>query len=313
MSPLVFWGRRMIHNLKKDTKIYIVQSGFKFTLDVYPDFSFSQTFNETNVPVKTLHSQFDMFDEAVVVKANPANFSFTMPVLVEGDLDVVIGLLLEYDTTSIEATLKTADLYIQSNSEVYKLEKMVIESGVLQIEKASPILLNVSGTASKLSKFTGTIPGTAVARSSTRTYSTTSYLQVLMNTVPLTNINSISVELKNNVQWMDFDTIQKSSALNGVSETMFPETFVVQSRLLSGIISQYVTEENGTTVSTWARDKSLKITAGTLGASARLVVDIPKVVYTNRLDVQDIYTQSFDFRMLPNVNSGNLRNIIKKT
>ncbi|RZK44450.1 MAG: hypothetical protein EOO61_03770, partial [Hymenobacter sp.] len=151
-----------IYNFKKDTKVYIVRGANRYTLDVYPDFNFSQTFDETAVPVKTLHSQFDMAENAVITKANPANFNFTVPILYENDLNIVFDLLLDYETGVPEATLKTADIYFANSSEIYKIEKCAFESGVFQLQNSAVITISLSGTGKKLSKYTGTIPGTVI-------------------------------------------------------------------------------------------------------------------------------------------------------
>lgn len=297
-----------IYNFKKETQIFIVRGGLRYELDVYPDFSISQTFNETSVPVKTLHSQYNMFEDAVITRANPANFTFTVPLLLETDLKIVTSLLTDYDLTSTEATVKTADLYIKSTSEVYKLEKAVVETGIFQIQKDSIILLNVSGTAAKLSKFVGALPGTLQPRT-TRTYSIPTSLSATLGGVTLENITSLSVELKNNVNWIDHATLHNSLGIIDASGTMYPEAFVVGSRTLSGNIQQYVTDVNGASVNTWKMGDALRIIVGNLSSTKVLDIDIPSVVYTNRLDTQELFMQSFDFRM--DTNPSDLALIIK--
>lgn len=298
-----------VYNFKKETKIYVVTNGLKYLIDIYPDLSFSQTFNETSLKVKTLHSQYDMFDDAVITRANPANFSFTVPLLLQSDFSIITNLLLDYDSNNIEASIKTADLYVESNSEVYKLEKIVVESGIFQIVRNSFILLSISGSASKLSKFTGLIPGVLQGRSINNTYSIPTSLSVILGGQPLNNIASVSVELKNNISWIDYTNIHKSTEINNVSQTMFAEAFVVQSRTLSGNIQQYITDENGSTVNTWKKGDSLNIIAGNLSTIKVLEFSIPSIVYTNRIDPQELYMQSFDFRMV--INPINLSTVIK--
>lgn len=298
------------YNFRKDSKVYVVRGGLRYVLDVYPDLTFSQTFNETNVPVKTLHSQYDMFEGAVITKANPANFTMTIPVLDESDMDVLISLLVNYDNTSTEATINSADLYVENNSEVYKLEMAVIETGTFTIARDSIIVLSLSGSARKLSKHVGAIPGTLQARSSTRTYAIPTRVEVMLGATTLTNVAGLSIELSNDVQWVDFATLQNSLVINGASETMFPEVFVVGSRTLSGNIQQYITDETNTTVQSWSTSTSLSIKAGNLGSGWALEFALPSVVYTNRLDPQEVYIQSFDFRM--NANPTDLSLVIIK-
>ena len=287
-------------NFKRDTKAYVVRGGFRHTLDIYPDVTYSQTFNETSVPVKTLHSQYDMFENAVVNRANPANFSFTVPILYEGDLNILFNLLLDYDTSAIEATLKTADLYFETNSEVYKIEKCVMESGVFRLLNTEVMTLSLSGTGSKLSKHVGAIPGTQVERSVTRTFGRINRAEVLLNGVSQKFIAGFSVEVQNNVNWLDFATIQNSQAVTSASGTMYPGAFVVGSRALTGNIQQYVTDETNSRVNTWQTNCSIQIRVGELDKDYLLRILIPSAVFTNRLGVEDLYIQSYDFRMTSN-------------
>jgi hypothetical protein len=297
------------YNFKKETKIYVVRNGLRHRLDVYPDFTFSQTFNETQVPVKTLHAQYDMFAGAVITKANPANFSFTMPILLQADLNVMLELLLDYDANSVEATLNTADLYVESNSEVYKLEKAVLESGTFQIVKDSPLAVTLSGTGRKLSKFVGPIPGTLQSRTSTRTHTLISAMLVAVAGVTQSGITAVTVELKNDVRWLDFGTLHNSIGISDASGTSFPEAFVVGSRTLSGTIQQYITDEANSNVNTWGNNVPISIQVGTPGPVWNLEFLIPNAVFTNRIEVQEAFIQSYEFRMTSNPT---LATVIKK-
>ena len=98
-----------------------------------------------------LHTQ-DFFEAAVINRAQPANFDFTVPLLQEERNKVVYDRLLDIDTF---------DLYISTQQDDFKLEKCVIVDGVFEIKRSKPLSLTVSGEASKLSKFPGTIPGVA--------------------------------------------------------------------------------------------------------------------------------------------------------
>jgi hypothetical protein len=298
------------YNFKKELKLYVVRNGLRYILDVYPDISFSQTLSETSVPVKTLHSQRDMFENAVIVKANPANFNFTIPLMVESDMDVVLNLLMDYDDTSSEATIGSADLYVEMNSETYKLEKAVIESGVFQIIRNQLITINVSGTAKKLCKHTSAIPGTLQARSGTHTYSAPTALEIKLGSTIKTNVSSVSLEIKNEIQWVDFTTLQNSLAITNASGTMYPEAFVVTSRTLSGNVQQYVTDSTAGSPVDWEIGQSLGIRVGNLHADWVLEVLIPSIVYTKRIDLQDLLMQSYDYRM--NYNPSSLKDVVKR-
>jgi hypothetical protein len=299
-----------IYNFKRESKLYIVRNNLRYRLDVYPDVSFSQTFSETTVPVKTLHSQFNMFENAVITKANPANFNISIPVLKEADLDIVFQLLLDYDTTSTEATVKSADMYIESASEIYKLEKMVIETGTFQIVKDRLISLNIAGTARKLSKET-VIPGVLQTRAAKSTFTAPYVLEVVLGGSTLSRVSSVSLEVRNNIQWVDYGTLHESLGVADASGSIFPGSFVVSSRAVTGNVIQYITDETNSKVNTWEIGTSLRIRTGKTNTDWLLDFQIPSVVFTNRLDVQDIYVQAYDFRMTHN--PANLSDIIKKT
>jgi hypothetical protein len=299
-----------VYNFKKDLKLYVVRNDLRYILDIYPDISFSQTLSETSVPVKTLHSQRDMFENAVITKANPANFSFTIPLMVESDMDVVLNLLMDYDATTPDATIGSADLYVEMNSETYKLEKAVIESGTFQIVRNQLITLNVSGTAKKLCKYTSSIPGTLQARSGTHTYSAPTALEIKLGSTIKTNVSSISLEIKNEVQWVDFTTLQNSLAITNASGMMYPEAFVVTSRTLSGNVQQYVTNSTDGTPIDWEIGQSLGIRVGNLNADWVLEILIPSIVYTKRIDLQELLMQSYDYRM--NYSPNSLTDVIKR-
>lgn len=300
------------YNFKKESRLHVVYKGYRYSIDIYPDYSFSQTFDETAVKVKTLHALHDMFDDARISKANPANFNFTSPLILEEDSDVLLELLTKWQTNKAEALLNVADLYFEANTDIYKLESAVFENVVFQISRDSPLLLNISGTASRLSRYIGELPGEEVIRSSTTTFSAPTYLNVILDNTEIQNINAITLELKSNVEWFQFATIHDSMNVSNASSTMYPGAFVVSGQVLSGTITQYVTDENNTTANTWSTQSPLYVEVGDrrYQKPVLLIFDIPSIVYTNRLTPDEIYTQSYDFRM--NTNPGPLSSVIKK-
>ena len=300
-----------VFNFKRDSKLHVVIGALRYTIDIYPDFTFSQTFNETAVQVKTLHSQYDMFENAVITKANAANFSFTSPLMLEADMDVLLDLLTSWDLTNTEAVLKTADLYFEANSEIYKLEKAVFEVGTFQITKDSILLVHFSGSASKLSKYSLALPGTPQTRSVTRTFSLPTYLRVVIGGAVQSYISALTVELKNTVHWLDFAHLQNSLVISDASGTMYPGAFTVSGRVLSGTVQQYITDDANTNVNTWSTNSSVNIQAGNLGSNPTIEFNFPSVVFTNRIDTQELYTQGYDFRL--NTNPVSLSSIIIKT
>ena len=289
----------MIYNFKRNTRFYLVYGGNRYTLDVQPDVVFSQTFTEESTAKKTLHSQNDNFEGAVITKAAPANFSFTMPMLDEDDLKVVFNLLVDYSGYSIAGF----DLYADSDHGVYKLDTCVFESGKFNIVKNEILSLALTGTAKQLSRVgthgAYTVPGTPVSRSVTRTFVPVTRTKVTIAGSTLEYISAITIELQNKVVWTQNDTLQASLTVTGASNTIYPASYTLEGRILSGSITQYVTSDDYSAQQTWAIGTALTIQAG-YKPTYTLDVNIPSAVYTNRTEPGDLLTQTYDFRMLTN-------------
>ncbi len=291
------------YNFKKKVKFYVVMNGLKYLVDIYPDISFSQTFKESTRKVKTLHAQTDMFDAAIINEASPANFNFTMPLYTSLEVKPVLGLLLDYANSS-EVTLQTADIYVDTGVEIFKLEKSVFERGTFNIGRAGLVTVSISGTASKLTLFgpSGTIiPGSIQTfTTGNSTFLESLYMQIDVEGITQTGISSVSVEVSNDVSWLPNNTLHKSLAVTGASDTTYPEAFVVSGRNVSGTLQQYLTDTNRDSVNTWAIGVPLNIWIGRDQNFYSLKFSLPQVVYTNRLEVGDLFMQNYDFRSISN-------------
>ena len=69
----------MAFEFLRDSKVYIVYNSTNYQLHVTPSVSFGQTFNQAEIDKKTLHGQLNLFKGSSITSANPANFSFTIP------------------------------------------------------------------------------------------------------------------------------------------------------------------------------------------------------------------------------------------
>ena len=136
---------------KEDVQVYVVYSNNAYNI-ITSEISFGQTFQENSYEVKTIQNQ-GSFEGSIINQANPAEFSFNVPLLEEATNTVLFDRLIDAETF---------DLYISSQHDVWKLEKCVIQDGTFEINKSRPLRLALSGQASKLSKYT---PSVSVALS----------------------------------------------------------------------------------------------------------------------------------------------------
>ncbi len=292
------------YNFKKKVQFYVVVGTLKYLVDIYPDVSFSQTFDESSRKVKTLHTQTNMFDQAVITNANPANFNFTMPLYTSLEVKPVLALLLNYATGTSEVTLTTADIYVDTGVEIFKLEKAVFERGTFNISRGDVVTVSISGTASKLSLFglSGTtIPGTLqAATSASSTFLQANYMLVQLNGATQANVQSVSVEVANDVQWLPNNTLHKSLAVTGPSDTTYPGGFVVSGRTVSGILSEYLTDTNASNAQSWSVTGTLLISLANVINVYSLSFNLSQVVYTNRVQTDELFLHNYDFRLTAN-------------
>lgn len=285
-------------NFKKQAEIYLVFGGSRYRLDVTEDLSFSQTFTDKTYPQKTLHEQHKMHEASNIKKANPANFEFTIPALTENDLDVVFNLLVDYK--SGENTLNTFDLYIKLPNDVYKLEKCVITNGTFIIEKLENLKLGIQGEASKLTRG-ATLPTTGIVnRSSTRTHQRIDYLSVSVDSVGLTDgIYKVSVELQNDIEWTPYETVNDALSVTNAATSMYPSNFTLKKRILSGSIGQYVMSTFNSDTQQWKIGVPIVIKAGE-SATQGFQFNLSNCSFTNRNNVDEVFTQSYDWKMNDN-------------
>lgn len=288
-----------VFNFKRGTTFYLVYGGLKYTLDVFPDVTFSQTFSEESVTKRTLHALNDVFDGASITRATPANFSLTVPLLDEEDFQIVFDLLIDYTGN----TIKSFDLYADSNHGIYKLDTCVFETGAFTIEKNEVLALALTGTAKQLTRVgthgVYTIPGSQQTRAAKRTYIIPHRLKVTVGGSTLDYVRGVTLELQNKIVWTQNDTLQASLSVTNASNTIYPSAFTLEGRILSGSISQNVTDDAYTSVQSWSTGSALTIQVGDRYPYT-IDVNIPSAVYTNRAELGDLLTQTYDFRMLTN-------------
>jgi len=279
------------YNFKQEAKVYVVSGGNQYRIDV-SDISFSQTFSETSYSVKTLHEQSNVFEGSVINKANVANFDFRVPVLTEADYTILETLLI--GATSF-------DLFVKTEADTFKLETAVITNGSFVIERSRPLSLDISGDAAKLTRG-ATLTGTAQSRSSTSNYIIPS-LDITIGSTSLSNVVTVGMELQNEIKWTPYTTVNSALSATNASNSMYPSAFTVDKKILSGSISQYLTDGNTGNVQDWDTDASITVKAGNgeTGASFRGFSFGPATCsFTNRINTGNLFRQSYDWRMTQN-------------
>ena len=82
---------------------------------------------------------------------------------------------------------------------------------------------------------------------------------------------------------------------------MFPNKYTLESRIVSGEIRQYQTDNNVTQFDDFSTSANLAITAKNVSGDANfLEVTIDPAIYTARMQPEEVYTQSYDFRSIEN-------------
>ena len=294
------------YNLKQEAKVYLVFSGSTIILDVEPDINFSQTFTDKTYPQKTLHEQHKLHEASNIKKANPANFSFTVPALNENDLDTVFNLLVDF--ASGTNTLNTFDLYIKfENGTTYQIQKCVVTNGTFVIEKLENLKLTIAGQGSKLITSGVTVPSTPTR--GTRTPLQVTHLLVKIASITLSaSVFKVSIELQNNISWTPYQTVNDALSVTNASNSMYPSNFTLQKRILSGSIEQYITSDFNSDLQQWETGVTVDIQAGT-SSTKGFQFDIEDCTFTNRLSVDEAFKQTYDWKM--NQNPTDLGTLIK--
>ena len=277
-------------SFKKEVKVRLVYNNTRYNIGV-SEINFGQTFQENSFEVKTLHNQ-SSFEGSVINQANPVEFSLSTFLMYDDRHRIVFDRLLD---------CQTFDLYISTQSDdVWKLEKCVIQDGTFEINKSRPLRLAISGEASKLSKYTGTIPGNDF------TYPAPIY--VIPHIVTLTlgsddvsdGVVGMSVELQNDISWNDYDTLHGALTATNAATSMYPSNFTIGTRVLAGSISKYL-KDDSTSVLTWNNNTPLRIVVQHLPAGGRgLDFNITNCSFTNRMSTSAVFQEEYNWRMTQN-------------
>ena len=286
-------------NFLRESQLHIHYGSNRYNVKITPNLSFSQTFAEDAYEVKTLHDQTKMFQGTSITKANPANFSFEVHLTKEKDENIVLDLLTDYDTSSGEQLLKSFDMYIVSNNQTLKIEGCVITQGEFRFDKGSPLILAVSGSGKKLERVgdeSFSLPGNLVSSSTTRT-PTKPLLDVEVGGSDVSNLVAATLQVQNNINWTPYETLQDSLSVTNASNAMYPSSYSLNDRVVSGNITQFFTNTNQSEFQTFNSNTSVAVKT-IVDGSTFLNANLSGCMFTKRSNPSEVFTQTFDFRLV---------------
>jgi hypothetical protein len=270
-----------------------------------------------------------MFEGSKITKAEPASFSFDIPLTIEKDESIVLDLATDLvgntgnpessASTRHNATeagvniqqLKSFDIYVQTGSSTFKLEGALITGATFDFVPQNQFTLRIEGKGKKLTRAgdeSFTIPGVAQSESSTRTPLIV-YPVISADSLNMTSILSVNLQIQNQINWVPFENIHNSESVTNSSNALFPSAYTMGKRTISGEIRQYQTDNNITQFDDFSTSTNLTIKAIQVGKASNATpffqININPVMYTARMKPEEVYTQSYDFRSLDNTGTLN--------
>jgi len=280
-----------MYNFKKDIQVYVEYDGFLIPIDVYPDITFSQTYNENDYSKKTLHQPLNLNKGATIVEANTANFSFTTPIKYENN--VLIDALLfgvDYETGNIEPI----DLYVVTTSKIFKLKTCVLEQLTLNIERVGLFSISVSGTAELLQEVPA-LPKVPEPQN-IDPYTIIRCVKVKIDNTVLDSVAAISIDIANGIEWTRNTTLH--SSLN--NQVSFKRNYVLTERRISGSVTEFLLDSGPLPEYSTTSSMTIELASEIGETPPFLTFNLPQVVYTRRLNVDEVFTRVYDFRLTDN-------------
>ena len=289
------------YSFKKEVEVFIVSGGDRHKLDV-GEITFNQTFSEKSFPVKTLHTQNNVFEASSINRASPANFSFNFFAIVQDDFSIVESLMLN---------VTPFDIFVKTAADIFKINTCVITNGSFVIEKSRPLSINIQGQGSRVLRGQS-LSGSLQSRNATKTYTIPQSLTTTINGTSVPYVISHTLELQNEIKWIPYTTVNGAIDASSASNSMYPSSFSLSKKILSGSIVEYLSNINTSDAQTWSKTAQIRIKAGNgLSGSSFRGFDFGPATcsFTNRVTSGAIFTQSYDWRMTQNPTS--LGNVLK--
>ena len=95
------------------------------------------------------------------------------------------------------------------------------------------------------------------------------------------------------------ETVNNALLVTNAATSMYPSNFILSKRILSGSLGKYVTSDFNSDVQTWETNAAIVIKAGE-SATSGFQLDLANCTFTNRVNVGDVFTQMYDWKMNDN-------------
>ena len=293
--------------LLRESKVYIQTTNLMGATTTYrlhvQNVEFNQAFKQESYKTKTLQEQSSWYEGSSITTANNANFSISIHMVDESSTHQhkLIELLLETDTR----TLKTFTLFIDPEKEdkMYKIESCIITSGSFNLPRGGIMTADFEGQGTKLTRI-NKVTLTDSSYDTTPTFAIARRVDVTVNSQALENVLGVTLEIQNDVEWTRSKTLQNSLSVTDASDSVYPANFVLSKRTVAGNITQYVNQkvtQSNANVQSWKENIPIHIKAGLATSNYQLNAQLTPCSYTNRVNPSEAFTQSYDFRLLPQV------------
>ena len=103
--------------------------------------------------------------------------------------------------------------------------------------------------------------------------------------------------MQNNINWTPYETLQDSLSVTSASNAIYPSSYSLNDRVVSGNITQFTTDANYSEFQTF--DTSSNIDIKTIVDGVEFFhADLNGCMFTKRSDPGEVFTQTYDYRLV---------------
>ena len=120
----------------------------------------------------------------------------------------------------------------------------------------------------------------------------------------MSSIMSCNLQIQNSIDWIENQTVHNTQSVTDSSNAIFPTDYTMGSRTISGEVRQYQTDNNVAQFDDFSTTTNMTIKAFQIGKPSDgtpfFQINLNPVMCTARMQTDEIYSQSYDFRSLDN-------------